>query len=60
MSKGLGSILLMTIGKINSFGKFKVCERCPYWSLECNGKTKHCESRSHAEGVVWHLGNYLK
>ena len=55
MSKGLGSILLMTIGKINSFGKFKVCERCPYWSLECNGKTKHCESRSQRKSGAFYF-----
>ena len=55
MSKGLG-ILLMAVVK----RKYNACERCPYWTLECNGGMKHCASRSQAEGVVWHLGNYMK
>jgi len=59
MSQDFGGFLSFALGKLNFAGRYKVCERCPYWMMECK-EDKYCQSRFQAEGVVWHLGNDLK
>lgn len=59
MSKGFAGFLSFVVANLSSMRKYKACEQCPYWSMECNVE-KHCQSRFQVDGVVWHLGKNIE
>ncbi|AEG61437.1 hypothetical protein [Desulforamulus ruminis] len=56
MTKLLSDFLYSaTAGRVSLSSRYKACRQCRYLSKDCKNNP-HCQTRSQAEGVVWHLG----